>query len=1432
MSTATHSMSERGHGALLTPDYNDRRSNGRNGYLHNPSPLGAPLSGPRGHERKQACVVGSRVDTADDAFRTIKPDDQARAVAAYHALTTRFTEAWHTGSELDLLRWHPDPSRKFEQSYSVDQETRQDFATPNNPETKLPPVEKCIRYADRPWVSSAKVQQMIEAAVNEAKERPAEYRSAKAASAHHQQQHYQQQQQHTTATTANAYYPSNSMHGSNGATPLEHERSSYPSGADQGDHPRSTLEIIRDARAITQQQQQQPKHLMHGADMDSARAASAMSSEARLSRSSKRTTDAAAHHAARPRSTSQHASEKRPATEDGSGSVKRQRAALRSEHSSSSAPRASTADRTGARAAVHEHDAALRSEASPAGTPEYASATSTTRRRHDPAKHAKIVLPTIPDPVSPTWPVESMRSPVPMEATPSPMPPSPKPSDSDVPSSVDVAMPPADDVVNAATSNKKASTVKTRATTKSGKRTLPSDRANRGGKRAIPVDPALAIAMELASDRPLNLDEFFARNPHLPRTKLLSQRAFPDHILAFDGDDHHAPTTTSSALPAHDEQPPAKVNGTTRRVIRLPKRPAPKPAPEPAPTPKLSPAAKSNKKQSHDKATTSAHPPVDAMDVDSNIESKPSISSSNTAAPVKSSTRSAASSAASTSNADDVPVKQSKSTKEKKESEATQPAAAHDAKSSMPDSTASDRRTEHSDAAASARKPGTGTPSRTRSSRDTAPSLAVDTSRSIPVNTAAPTSTTTPTPMSSQGSRSRSSGHHGHGHNRGSSQSTRRDGATSSGGFGGRGRSRSRSRSRSRGRDRDREERRRREAAHNTVNNSNGSNSNGNNSNSNANHSGSYASPSRERRNSYSRDHRRGGSSSSNNRHDPDRLSSPPPHPPSSSMSTSSMRGGSGANYGSSSGRRPRSRSPPMMMNDGGHGGRRRTGHGHSSSSGGGGGGTTMSDRDRDARRRPSSRSWSRSRSRSRSPPPPLPPPSRSSSSRRPSMRSSSPPPLPPLQPPTSSSSSSAAAAAAARRPSPRRSSHRGSRDDGGSGRYHGRDRRGSGSGASASLRSPPPPTSTSASASTKPSISIIATTNNDHHDDDHPSAAPSTTRSESHPNDEPSTPSRHGPARHLNLSEYKQQRHTDRPSTDKSNTTTTTTTTASSGGGNDRASTSSASASSAATQPLDARLKSLQASEKQKLRLNYHFQLARRYNRLIERAQAKHEPVMAVAYRFVMIINHMVAFEAIQQIRADASRDAMLSSVPDWESSVTALTALAADLERAQETVLAGLCYRLAVMAQQRLLDLRLRAESAVRRQQLAEAAADPAQMGNDALADQLAKASIAFYRADTDDKRLEEYWRAADERFTLARIRTEHPHVWRRMVEGEVAVLEPAFSPYTPIRQVVPLLWELVCEYARRHGIHDLPPMLPMESSSSSSSSSSRKNMPPPPP
>jgi hypothetical protein len=144
MSTTSHPISERGHGALLTPDYNDRRPNGRNSYLHNPSPLGAQVGGPRGYERKQPCVIGTRVDTVDDAFRTIKPNDQPRAVAVYQALGSHFSEAWCTGAKLDLLRWRPDQPLKFEQSYTIDQETRQDFATPNNPETKLPQVEKCM----------------------------------------------------------------------------------------------------------------------------------------------------------------------------------------------------------------------------------------------------------------------------------------------------------------------------------------------------------------------------------------------------------------------------------------------------------------------------------------------------------------------------------------------------------------------------------------------------------------------------------------------------------------------------------------------------------------------------------------------------------------------------------------------------------------------------------------------------------------------------------------------------------------------------------------------------------------------------------------------------------------------------------------------------------------------------------------------------------------------------------------------------------------------------------------------------------------------------------------------------------------------------------------------------------------------------------------
>ncbi|KAI9595381.1 hypothetical protein BDF19DRAFT_69062 [Syncephalis fuscata] len=137
MSTTSHAIGDRGHGALLTPDYNDRRLGGRNNYLRNPSPLGMPTEGPIGYQRKQACVVGTRVDTSDDAFRTIKSDDQMRASTAYRALVTRFSEAWRMGSRLDMLRWRPDPrwhpdQPKYEQSYSVDQETRQDFATPNS----------------------------------------------------------------------------------------------------------------------------------------------------------------------------------------------------------------------------------------------------------------------------------------------------------------------------------------------------------------------------------------------------------------------------------------------------------------------------------------------------------------------------------------------------------------------------------------------------------------------------------------------------------------------------------------------------------------------------------------------------------------------------------------------------------------------------------------------------------------------------------------------------------------------------------------------------------------------------------------------------------------------------------------------------------------------------------------------------------------------------------------------------------------------------------------------------------------------------------------------------------------------------------------------------------------------------------------------------
>jgi hypothetical protein len=146
---------------------------------------------------------------------------------------------------------------------------------------------------------------------------------------------------------------------------------------------------------------------------------------------------------------------------------------------------------------------------------------------------------------------------------------------------------------------------------------------------------------------------------------------------------------------------------------------------------------------------------------------------------------------------------------------------------------------------------------------------------------------------------------------------------------------------------------------------------------------------------------------------------------------------------------------------------------------------------------------------------------------------------------------------------------------------------------------------------------------------------------------------------------------------------------------------------------------------------------------------------------------------------------------------------------------------YRLAAIAQQRVLDIRLRAESIARSQQLVVVSEKPEEISNEVLADHLSKASIAFYRVDADNKKFEQYWRAADATFTLSGIRREFPHVWQCMMNDPATTLDPAFGPYTSIRQVVPLVWELVREYARRRQLHGLPDTLPMDPPTSSSTS-----------
>jgi hypothetical protein len=61
------------------------------------------------------------------------------------------------------------------------------------------------RYADRPWISSAEVQQTIEMAVNRAKERPLEPRSTKTASVIHDHNPNHYHNNNIMATKANRF---------------------------------------------------------------------------------------------------------------------------------------------------------------------------------------------------------------------------------------------------------------------------------------------------------------------------------------------------------------------------------------------------------------------------------------------------------------------------------------------------------------------------------------------------------------------------------------------------------------------------------------------------------------------------------------------------------------------------------------------------------------------------------------------------------------------------------------------------------------------------------------------------------------------------------------------------------------------------------------------------------------------------------------------------------------------------------------------------------------------------------------------------------------------------------------------------------------------------------------------------------------------------
>jgi hypothetical protein len=126
---------------IPTPDY-DLRPGTRDSIHHTPS-LTMSINEPIGYRRKHPSVVGTRVDTAEEAFKTTKPEDRHRASRVFHALITRYKVAVRPTDRMDYLRWLPESQTvRPEFRYPLDDETRQDFATPSSQETKLPDIDR------------------------------------------------------------------------------------------------------------------------------------------------------------------------------------------------------------------------------------------------------------------------------------------------------------------------------------------------------------------------------------------------------------------------------------------------------------------------------------------------------------------------------------------------------------------------------------------------------------------------------------------------------------------------------------------------------------------------------------------------------------------------------------------------------------------------------------------------------------------------------------------------------------------------------------------------------------------------------------------------------------------------------------------------------------------------------------------------------------------------------------------------------------------------------------------------------------------------------------------------------------------------------------------------------------------------------------------